>query len=240
MTSFVLKLIAIISMLIDHTGDTFISLLGPKLIYFNALGRLAFPLFCFMLVQGYYHTHNLKKYMLRLLIGGILSQAQFMIFCNIFSGSYFHVNVLFSLLFGLISLWIWDYKLFDNKEGKFFIVVSWIIKLAIILALIGIASSLKFDYGAVVIPFILIIHIFFKKHKIIFALLYAALSFITYKYVSGFTGIHLIVYSIAAFLPIIIMFLYNGKKGPNTKHGLYLIYPIHLIILDLIYFIFLH
>jgi hypothetical protein len=240
MTSFVLKLIAIISMLIDHTGDTFISLLGPKLMYFNTLGRFAFPLFCFMLVQGYYHTHNLKKYMLRLFIGGLLSQAQFMYFCHIFTGSYFHINVLFSLLFGLIALWIWDYKLFEKKEGIFYIVISWVIKISIITTLVAITSTLQFDYGAVAIPFILIIHIFFKKHKLIFAILYATLSYINYSFVSGFTGTPLIAYSIAAFLPIIFMFLYNGKKGPNTKYGLYFIYPVHLIILDLIYLIFLH
>jgi O-antigen/teichoic acid export membrane protein len=86
MTSFVLKIIAMVTMVIDHSGDIFFPILGNNTLYFNAIGRIAFPLFCFMLVEGYKHTSNLKKYMLRLFIGALISQIPFQILVQTING----------------------------------------------------------------------------------------------------------------------------------------------------------
>lgn len=64
MSSFVIKLIAIITMLCDHSGD---AILG-RFSFLNVIGRIAFPLFCFQIVIGYKHTKNVNKYFLRLFI----------------------------------------------------------------------------------------------------------------------------------------------------------------------------
>ena len=61
MTSFVLKIIAMVTMIIDHSGDAFNPVLHDKSLIFNAIGRIAFPLFAFMIVEGYNHTSNVKK-----------------------------------------------------------------------------------------------------------------------------------------------------------------------------------
>ena len=69
MSSFVIKIIAIISMLFDHTNDVFIGHLSV----FNLIGRIAFPLFSFQLVVGYTYTHNIKKYISRMFIFALIS-----------------------------------------------------------------------------------------------------------------------------------------------------------------------
>ena len=76
MSSFVIKLIAIISMICDHTSDALIGHLS----FWNIIGRVAFPLFCFQLVIGYKHTRNIEKYLLRLFLFGLISQVPFSLF----------------------------------------------------------------------------------------------------------------------------------------------------------------
>ena len=103
MSSFVLKIIACISMFCDHVGDAFIG----KLTFLNYIGRLAFPIFCFQIVQGYIHTHDIKKYILRLSLFALISQIPFMLFYHIVFDS-FAINVIFTLLFGLFTILIYD------------------------------------------------------------------------------------------------------------------------------------
>ena len=91
MSSFVIKIIAIISMIFDHASDAIIGHFS----FFNLIGRIAFPLFCFQLVNGFKHTKNIYKYMLRLIIFGIISQIPFSIFIYFYSGSFTTLNIFF-------------------------------------------------------------------------------------------------------------------------------------------------
>jgi len=81
MSSFVLKIIAIITMFIDHVGYAIFG----KFSFFNYIGRIAFPIFAFQISEGYSHTKDLKKYFLRLFIFAIISQVPFMLFGKIIS-----------------------------------------------------------------------------------------------------------------------------------------------------------
>ena len=260
MTSFVLKIIAMVTMIIDHSGDIFNPILGNNTLYFNAIGRIAFPLFCFLLVEGYRHTSNLKKYMLRLFIAALVSQIPFQILVvNYMHARPFAINVLFTLLFGLFALYIWNFKLPSKKESQEQIIKQennkeiekeknnqihsftlldvfiWIIKIVLISLLIIVASIANFDYGETGILLILAIFIIFKKSKIAFLLAIIGLAIINYRQAlvdSLPWGITFVI--TASIIPFIFMALYNGKKGPNTKYGLYVIYPLHLILLELI------
>lgn len=99
MSSFVLKMIAIVTMFCDHLGYA----LFNHFSYFNYIGRLAFPLFAFGISEGYSHTRSKKNYCMRLLMFGIISQVPFMWFTSIFRNE-FALNIFFTLLIGLIAI----------------------------------------------------------------------------------------------------------------------------------------
>lgn len=69
-SGFTLKWIAMVSMVIDHTG----AILFPQYLQFRMVGRLAFPIYCFLLVEGAVHTKDIRKYEKRLLIFAFLSE----------------------------------------------------------------------------------------------------------------------------------------------------------------------
>ncbi|MBQ2453108.1 MAG: hypothetical protein II497_01520, partial [Lachnospiraceae bacterium] len=102
MTGTALKLIAVVSMLIDHTGDV----LFPGQLWLRYIGRLAFPIYCFLIVEGFIHTRNVMKYMARLLVFGIVSEIPFDLafFGEISYPGY--QNVFWTLLLGLMSIYM--------------------------------------------------------------------------------------------------------------------------------------
>ena len=219
MSAFVLKIIAVVTMFIDHAGYVIFG----NFSFFNYIGRLAFPIFAFQISEGYIHTKNLKKYFLRLLLFAIISQIPFMLFHSIISDS-FALNVFFTLLLGLICIYIYD-KLKYKSLALF------------ICALIGfIAEYTGCDYGFYGIAVILFFYIF--KNNI----LYSSIAFIIINALKY--GIPIINYGvikeyiylfICTTIPIFFISAYNGKKGKNTKLLLYLFYPIHLLLLYGIY-----
>ena len=93
MSSFALKLIAIISMLFDHAGYA----IYGKLSWCNFIGRLAFPIFAFQITEGYIHTKNLKNYFFRLGIFALISQIPFTCSrCSFITTPFFHLNYKFN------------------------------------------------------------------------------------------------------------------------------------------------
>ncbi|MFA7532979.1 MAG: TraX family protein, partial [Tissierellaceae bacterium] len=92
MNVFILKLIALTSMIIDHYGAIF----HGDVILYRIIGRLAFPIYAFLLVEGYFHTRNVKKYGLRLFIFALISEIPF---DYAFYGglSFVHQNIFFTL-----------------------------------------------------------------------------------------------------------------------------------------------
>ncbi len=95
-----LKIIAIISMLIDHIGF----LLYPQYIIFRIIGRVSFPIFCVLVSRGFRRTSNRKKYILRMFIFGLISIIPYMYF------SPHHINIFFTFVVGLIILSIYQYS----------------------------------------------------------------------------------------------------------------------------------
>ena len=101
-----LKMIAVVSMTMDHVA---LFLLNPKsgwLIYevMRCIGRLAFPIFAFLIVEGYYHTKCLWKYMLALLVTAVVSEIPWRLLLD--DGNH---NVVFTLLFGLVAVYLADH-----------------------------------------------------------------------------------------------------------------------------------
>ncbi len=228
-------------MLCDHAGDAFIGSLS----IFNVIGRIAFPIFAFQLAVGYKHTKNIKKYFTRLISFAFISQIPFTIllyianrsnlnlFDYLFSNIVSSLNIFFTLSLGLLVLFI-----FENVNNNF-------IKCLSIALVLVIAQCAHVDYGAWGVFLIFFIYLFCptvndNKHGALdnttFILGYLALCIVKYLPSFGVSPAQwLIPILLFTFLPFIFMLLYNGKKGPSLKYFFYTFYPLHLIILDLIY-----
>lgn len=209
LNGFTLKWIAIITMLIDHIG----AVLYPELPGFRIIGRLAFPIFVFLIVEGFYHTSNLRRYELRLLLFALISEVPFDL---AFYGKIFywqHQNVFFTLLIGMVLMEI----LSKERERPAVRTLS-------CLAAMFLAVLLHTDYNAGGIIFILIFYIF-REYRVWKIIAFSAANLLCYGVGS---------LQAAAVFAMVPVALYNGKKGASMKYFFYVFYPVHLLILYLI------
>lgn len=217
MSSFVLKIIAIISMFFDHIG--YLIMGGSS--WFNYIGRFAFPIFAFQLSEGYTHTKNLYKYIFRLFVFAIISQIPFMLF-QYSMGINLSLNVFFTLLFGLLAIFI-----YDKTKYKFIGILC-----AFVLGII--AEFCKFDYGFYGIAIIFLFYLFRnKKFKMCLSFIIIVILRTLYSlYIYSF-NISFIYSSLFVVGTLFFICLYNGKKGRNIKYLLYFFYPVHLLLIYL-------
>lgn len=227
MSIFVLKVIACLTMFIGHIPFALPDLsIGRGM---ACIGKLSFPIFAFLIYEGYVQNKNFSKYLTRLFVFAIISQifAQFLFFGTI---KVLYFNMFFTLAFGLLSIRIVDKC--KNKYVAYFI--------SFLLAFF--AELLNFDFGAIGV--LLILSFFVLKSKPTFkTLVQAALFFILFVKKStnyAFTlsntryVLFLLMFSI---IGLVFPNLYNGKKGNNSKFVQimsYCFYPLHLIILCLL------
>lgn len=214
-----LKWIAIVSMFIDHAAYIFIEK-NPHLseewnffaIILREIGRLAFPLFCFTLVQGAIYTRDRKKYFARLLLFAVISEVPFDL--AFFDAPWYpaYQNVFFTLAMGLLAIYALDY--FKEKQ-----VLSW----GIVIVLMIVAECMHTDYGADGIVLIVLFYVFRMEEKKLVLF-------------SGFYEIFLMgIAEAGAIFAFIPMHFYNGKRGMGMKYFFYLFYPLHLLVFALIH-----
>ncbi len=203
---FTLKWIAIITMLIDHIGAT----LYPQYTCLRIIGRMSFPIFCFLLVEGAVHTGNIRKYEIRLLVFALISEIPF---DYAFFGKLTleHQNVFFTLFIGLVMIDVIQ----SGKAGNF--------PFGTFIVAIMVAELLETDYGAGGIMIIACFY-FLREQKLLKQVVFAGLNLLYF-------GVGVQAYAALATIP---MLLYNGKQGPKMKYFFYLFYPVHLLILYLI------
>lgn len=211
LTGFHIKLIALVTMLIDHAG----AILFPQYFVLRLIGRLSFPLFCFLLIEGYTHTRDVRKYLLRLGIFAWISEAPFDI---AFYGGWFvpvHQNIFFTLFLGILAIFCMD---------RIRTVSGWGGNIASygIAVIFGIAAEfLHTDYGLEGVLAIAVMH------ELRYSRLLQSLAF---TLITSF-GNSLQVFSVFSAVP---MCLYNGEKGYRSKamqYIFYVFYPVHLLIL---------
>lgn len=227
-----LKLIACLTMLIDHIGAVIVAQLYrqtgsaalPELYdLMRLIGRISFPIYCFLLAEGAAHTGNPKKYALRLAIGALLAEIPYDL---AFYGrlNWGKQSVMITLLLGFCAL-----VLMKKKDH-----LLW--KLAVALPFALAAKYLRTDYGA---NGILLIVLFGLSRELPAKQLVQTLG-IWFVFSPGhqmflnwFAGIKATVqeWAILAMIPIC---LYNGEKHSHSKPlqwAFYLFYPVHLTVL---------
>ncbi len=205
LSGFQLKWLAIITMTIDHVG----TVLFPQVIWLRIIGRLAFPIFCFLIVEGCKHTHNMKAYMGRLLLFAVLSEIPYNLAIG---GSIIDrpgVNIFFTLFLGVATISV---LVQCTKEWQRMAVIG-----VVILAME--CLGIHFDYGATGV--ILIVGLYYYGEK-----LGTMLAVLLLVNVVLFGGIQC--FGVLAIVPIS---LYNGTRGFPMKHFFYVYYPLHLLVL---------
>jgi len=232
----ILKILAMALMLLDHLWATVV----PGNNWMTYLGRLAFPIFAFQAAEGYHHTSSFRKYALRLLLWGIISEIPFDLMCSGRFLNPFHQNVLFTLLLGLL-LYRGMEKLIRGVKERLW--KNAVLSLPVILGCL-IGGIIGFpDYGLTgvlvtamfccfpkwkyvnlfrLICLILLLDVFFKGEILL---------------ISAFGTVLEIGKEALGILALAPICLYNGRKGRGGKIMQYIgygFYPAHMLLLHLI------
>ncbi len=210
-----LKIIAALSMIIDHIGAALFS----RMMVLRYIGRMAFPIYCFLLVEGLIHSKNRRAYLLRLLVFAVISEVPFDLGLFHRLPYFHHQNVFMTLTLGVAMMWLCE--ILKEKYPT----QSQLLRTGVFLAAALLAELAHTDYGAMGIAIIMAFYVFRERP------LYGALLTGIMCVFSG----RIEAWAILA-LPLIL--LYNGKRGPQpgpVKYFFYIYYPAHLTILYLIW-----
>lgn len=221
----------------DYIGDKLIVWVAGNqdLIYtiyewMRYIGRMAFPIYCFLLVEGFLHTRNVAKYAGRLAIFAFISEIPFDL---ALSGRWWDAdnsNVFFTLVLGLIAVWtmsyiekfyaFWQEKQWEPILGTILIGTAGLVVLAFFG---GLAEMVLFtDYGIGGVVAILILYLFRRSREMAFALSILALSVLNSSI------------EILALIMLVPLMKYDGTRGKKVKYVFYAFYPAHLLILALL------
>lgn len=233
LNSFHLKILAMVLMLCSHMWSTIIA--GNN--WLDAIGRLAFPVFAFLIVEGFFHTHSFKKYLLRLFIFALISELPFNLMAE---GGWiypFHQNVLFTFCIALLFM-RWMENVRETSKWRFALRVLVSIIFGFLIGFITMVDY--FGYG------ILMVFVFYLFRNVPFGWIgqLICMIYINWEMMGG------LVYLVPIFgrtleipqqglavLALIPIWLYNGKQGPYNKtiqYIFYSFYPIHMTILAIL------
>lgn len=238
-----LKTTALVSMLLDHIGMIIVypmyinacmvdgvEMMGElvpneaKRLYMlytilRIIGRLAFPIFAFMITEGFMHTRNLKKYLLRLFLFAVISEIPY----NFANGrSFFYPysqNVLWTFLVAVIMMWAAEKYALKIENTSKRVIVS--ILIVIVAALLTILSDGGFS-GILLIASMYFFKDDKKKYWIgcVVSLIIMSIQFMNIQ--------------IFAVFALVLIEMYNGAAGKGSKYLFYIFYPVHLILLSFI------
>lgn len=225
-----LRLLALGLMLLDHVWALF---MPGGYQWMTYLGRIAFPIFAFQIAEGYTHTSNFRRYAVRLLVFGLVSEIPFNLMYASTVFYPFHQNVMFTLLLGLLAVRALD-KGQEAGSLKGWMTVAAQVLGCCLLALVGMT-----DYGITGVLTVVAFYVFrkgrFAKLGQIVVLLLLHMVFFKGLYVelSLFGQVLELQTQGFALLALPLIWLYNGEKGGGRalQYGSYVFYPLHMLVL---------
>lgn len=251
-----LKMIAVICMLIDHITAAGLIGFNPTVYMIGrGIGRIAFPIFCFLIVEGYYYSRNRLKYLSRLLLLAFLSEIPFDLVFTLEAFSMSYQNVFFTLSIGLAAIIILGeidrfctekvVKGRSELQKRFYKFLNIIGQLSVMALMTTVAELLRTDYSANGVLLIMMIYFFEKfyaifhdsvakygvqKVKNMLAAFSVFLWFFFYDLNGG--GVN----ESFGFPVIMLLYFYSGKRGNYSLPGwvFYAFYPLHLFIIAII------
>lgn len=215
-------------MLIDHFGAAIIlPALGEPwefgvYMLMRDIGRIAFPIYAYLIAQGCVHTKNIGKYLLRLGLLAIISEPFFdMAFWGGSIDFLNNTNVFYTLFLGAAAIAIHQNarKIFTNGFGDFISIFPLAITMIV-------AWWLSTDYAHFGVCIIFLIYILNPETR-----MGRSIALIIGIAVLYYDNISFLIFSSAA---VVLVALYNGKLGPNNnviKWGFYFFYPAHIAVL---------
>ncbi len=227
--SFKLKIIAAVLMLLDHSWVT----LFPDQEWLTSVGRIAFPIFAFQTVEGFFHTHDKKNYLKRMFIFALISEIPF----NLMNGGIiypFHQNVMFTFCLGIIMMMLLE-KAKEKNRIVFVIAVMITIPVSFLLGFLTFVDYFGYGLWTVLIFYI------FRNLKYGWIAELVGIVYINWFMIGGlvfnvpiYGHILEIPEQGIAVLALIPIWLYNGKEGPSgkaAKYFFYIFYPAHMLVL---------
>lgn len=221
------KIIAMLSMVIDHFAAVVLTrmyMLGGYsekfygvIILLRLVGRLAFPIYCFLLVEGFQRTKDVKGYMLRMVFFALAAEIPFDLALTGQAVNWGYQNVMFTMLIGLAALR--GLKLVEEKGFS-----KWrriLLQAVVIFCAVVLAEGMKVDYSWSGILCICAIYLL-KASNVRKVLLGNAVLIIANTL------------EIAGLFSVPIIKAYNGERGLKIKYFFYAFYPLHLLILYII------
>ena len=217
----VLKLIAVITMTLDHAG---LMLFGNNIVL-RCIGRIAFPLFGLMIAEGCFYTRNKLSYFLRVFILGAFCQAIYLV-----ADKSLYLGILITFSFSILTIYAYQYA-FEKEEIKpagivtFLAVLCLDVLVCVVFPKLFAAAGFEVDYGIFGVLFPLFAYMVRGKKL---GILYVA------------AGLLLLSASIGGFqwfclASLIFIALYSGKRGKRGyKYFFYVYYPLHLGVIYLI------
>lgn len=217
-TNFI-KLVAIISMTIDHIGAVFF----PQYPVFRWIGRIAFPLFCYCLTVGMLYTHSIKNYLLRLSAFALISQPFWILAFNSddIMGNIFNLNIFFTLVVSLLAAW-------GFIEKKWWLFIGSILLLCFV----------NFDYSITGLVLIMIFYLC-RSHPQIGLLLFT-LTYLPSLFSSPEDplALHLgglsIGFEIFCLFALPFIYIHTNVHPKIPKWFFYIYYPAHLLVIYLV------
>lgn len=226
----ILKLIALITMTIDHFA--FFLLANDTVIYLvlRVVGRLAFPIFAFMIAEGFHHTKNIWGYLKRLLILGAIFEVMVLLIYQFygynlsiipfFPNNVARMNIMFSLALGLMGLYLVTH---EKRNVRYLVIPAALL-------------SVLLPYGYYGFGLIMLFGL--VKDNQVRMSLFVTLSLIYTSLPQIFTKVEVIggsPWQVFAVLSLPLIFRYNGKKGWDIKWLFYVYYPLHVLVLFMLY-----
>lgn len=212
-----LKIIAMVSMVFDHVGDMFF----PDSDWMRMVGRIAMPIFAFCITEGYIHTRNKNKYLMRMGIFALVSEVPFDL---AFDGKVglSHQNIMLSFFLAILALMLFDLirGSKDEIKGRY---SAWRTMLGVlaVIAMAVLAFLVKADYTMFAVASVFLFYAFKDTNHFVRPI--PGVAFLALTRTVG--------YYCTTGLSIIPLLLYNGKKGKGLKWLFYAFYPGHLLLL---------
>lgn len=231
-----LKLIAIVSMVIDHVAWGFVEFYSPLGQFLHVLGRLTIPIMCFFIAEGFRKTASVKNYFNRMMCFGIVSIIPFYLFFHEEYG--YRTNIIFDLLFGLMALIV-----LESQRKKW---QKWVLMILIfcLSAVIG---------GWPITPTVFILIFYYGKSFKQKALLFIAADVTTVLFLVVGISLNSVYhfshynwvwwdkfYQLGFMLALPLLYHYNGEKGKPflSRYFFYIFYPAHFCVLVAIKWLF--